>query len=114
MPGPLAIEVMDRIGDVLYNLYGSTEVAWATIAVHSSSIVFPQGRTSSQGASGGTSRAAPAFQSSSAATAAMKASSTETERLKSWKRAAPRQYSTNSAASSLESSPEASSRPAAH
>ncbi len=32
LPGPLAIEVMDRIGDVLYNLYGSTEVAWATIA----------------------------------------------------------------------------------
>ena len=25
-------EVMDRFGDVLYNLYGSTEVAWATIA----------------------------------------------------------------------------------
>ena len=23
---------MDRFGDVLYNLYGSTEVAWATIA----------------------------------------------------------------------------------
>ena len=26
------IKVMDRFGDVLYNLYGSTEVAWATIA----------------------------------------------------------------------------------
>ena len=25
-------KVMDRFGDVLYNLYGSTEVAWATIA----------------------------------------------------------------------------------
>lgn len=32
LPGPLATEVMDRMGDVLYNLYGSTEVAWATIA----------------------------------------------------------------------------------
>jgi fatty-acyl-CoA synthase len=32
LPGPLAGEVMDRFGDVLYNLYGSTEVAWATIA----------------------------------------------------------------------------------
>ena len=28
----LATEAMDRFGDVLYNLYGSTEVAWATIA----------------------------------------------------------------------------------
>lgn len=32
LPGPLAIEAMDQFGDVLYNLYGSTEVAWATIA----------------------------------------------------------------------------------
>jgi acyl-CoA synthetase (AMP-forming)/AMP-acid ligase II len=32
LPGPLATEVMDRFGEVLYNLYGSTEVAWATIA----------------------------------------------------------------------------------
>jgi acyl-CoA synthetase (AMP-forming)/AMP-acid ligase II len=32
LPGDLALEVMDRFGDVLYNLYGSTEVAWATIA----------------------------------------------------------------------------------
>jgi acyl-CoA synthetase (AMP-forming)/AMP-acid ligase II len=32
LPGPLAGRVMDRFGDVLYNLYGSTEVAWATIA----------------------------------------------------------------------------------
>ena len=32
LPGALAIEVMDAFGDVLYNLYGSTEVAWATIA----------------------------------------------------------------------------------
>jgi fatty-acyl-CoA synthase len=32
LPGPLAQRVMDRFGDVLYNLYGSTEVAWATIA----------------------------------------------------------------------------------
>jgi acyl-CoA synthetase (AMP-forming)/AMP-acid ligase II len=32
LPGELAIRVMDRFGDVLFNLYGSTEVAWATIA----------------------------------------------------------------------------------
>ena len=32
LPGALALRVMDRFGDVLYNLYGSTEVAWATIA----------------------------------------------------------------------------------
>jgi len=32
LPGPLATRVMDAFGDVLYNLYGSTEVAWATIA----------------------------------------------------------------------------------
>ena len=32
LPGELAVKVMDAFGDVLYNLYGSTEVAWATIA----------------------------------------------------------------------------------
>ncbi len=32
LPGPLAHRVMDTFGDVLYNLYGSTEVAWASIA----------------------------------------------------------------------------------
>ncbi|HET9103752.1 MAG TPA: AMP-binding protein [Solirubrobacteraceae bacterium] len=32
LPGPLATRVMDAFGDVLYNLYGSTEVAWASIA----------------------------------------------------------------------------------
>lgn len=32
LPGELATRVMDRLGDHLYNLYGSTEVAWATIA----------------------------------------------------------------------------------
>jgi fatty-acyl-CoA synthase len=32
LPGELATNVMDRFGDVVYNLYGSTEVAWATIA----------------------------------------------------------------------------------
>jgi len=32
LPGELASRVMDTFGDVLYNLYGSTEVAWATIA----------------------------------------------------------------------------------
>jgi acyl-CoA synthetase (AMP-forming)/AMP-acid ligase II len=32
LPGPLANRVMDTFGDTLYNLYGSTEVAWATVA----------------------------------------------------------------------------------
>jgi acyl-CoA synthetase (AMP-forming)/AMP-acid ligase II/uncharacterized membrane protein len=32
LPGDLANEWMDEFGDTLYNLYGSTEVAWATIA----------------------------------------------------------------------------------
>jgi fatty-acyl-CoA synthase len=32
LPGELAIEWMDRFGDNLYNLYGSTEVAYATVA----------------------------------------------------------------------------------
>jgi acyl-CoA synthetase (AMP-forming)/AMP-acid ligase II len=32
LPGELATRAMDELGEVLYNLYGSTEVAWATIA----------------------------------------------------------------------------------
>ena len=32
LPGDLATRWMDQFGDNLYNLYGSTEVAWATIA----------------------------------------------------------------------------------
>jgi acyl-CoA synthetase (AMP-forming)/AMP-acid ligase II len=32
LPGELAERFMDEYGEVLYNLYGSTEVAWATIA----------------------------------------------------------------------------------
>jgi fatty-acyl-CoA synthase len=32
LPGDLATRFMDAFGDVLYNLYGSTEVAWATVA----------------------------------------------------------------------------------
>ncbi|WP_109507239.1 AMP-binding protein [Nocardioides speluncae] len=32
MPGDLPVEWMDRFGDNLYNIYGSTEVAYATIA----------------------------------------------------------------------------------
>lgn len=32
LPGDLAARFMDELGDVLYNLYGSTEVAWAAIA----------------------------------------------------------------------------------
>ena len=32
LPGELAIEWMDRFGDTVYNLYGSTEVSYATVA----------------------------------------------------------------------------------
>ena len=32
LPGELAGAFMDEFGDILYNLYGSTEVAWASIA----------------------------------------------------------------------------------
>ena len=32
LPGDLATRAMDAFGDVVYNLYGSTEVAWATVA----------------------------------------------------------------------------------
>ncbi|MEA2350167.1 MAG: hypothetical protein QOG86_1108, partial [Thermoleophilaceae bacterium] len=32
LPGELAIKFMDEFGDILQNLYGSTEVAWAAIA----------------------------------------------------------------------------------
>ncbi len=32
LPGDLATRFMDRYGDVLYNVYGSTEAAWASIA----------------------------------------------------------------------------------
>jgi acyl-CoA synthetase (AMP-forming)/AMP-acid ligase II/uncharacterized membrane protein len=32
LPGDLALRFMDEFGDVVYNLYGSTEVSWATIA----------------------------------------------------------------------------------
>ncbi|WP_422772641.1 AMP-binding protein [Plantactinospora sp. WMMC1484] len=32
LPGGLATRFMDRYGEILYNLYGSTEVSWAAIA----------------------------------------------------------------------------------
>ncbi len=32
LPGELGIAWMDRFGDSIYNLYGSTEVSWATVA----------------------------------------------------------------------------------
>jgi fatty-acyl-CoA synthase len=32
LPGEMALEWMDRFGDTIYNLYGSTEVAYATVA----------------------------------------------------------------------------------
>ncbi|WP_433053907.1 AMP-binding protein [Dactylosporangium sp. CS-033363] len=33
LTGPLATRFMDAFGDVLYNLYGSTEASWASIAI---------------------------------------------------------------------------------
>jgi len=33
LPGQLGEEFMDSFGDILYNLYGSTEVSWAAIAM---------------------------------------------------------------------------------
>jgi acyl-CoA synthetase (AMP-forming)/AMP-acid ligase II len=33
LPGGLAARFMDRYGDILYNLYGSTEASWASIAI---------------------------------------------------------------------------------
>jgi acyl-CoA synthetase (AMP-forming)/AMP-acid ligase II len=41
LPGDLAIRWMDEFGDTLYNLYGSTEVAWATIATPEDMRVAP-------------------------------------------------------------------------
>jgi fatty-acyl-CoA synthase len=32
LEGPVATRAMDVLGDIVYNMYGSTEVAWATIA----------------------------------------------------------------------------------
>lgn len=32
MPGDLSLEWMDQFGDTLFNIYGSTEVAWASVA----------------------------------------------------------------------------------
>jgi acyl-CoA synthetase (AMP-forming)/AMP-acid ligase II/uncharacterized protein YndB with AHSA1/START domain len=32
LPGSFVLEFMDAFGDILYNLYGSTEVSWASIA----------------------------------------------------------------------------------
>src|SRR6185436_2901569 len=32
LPGPLAIDFMDRFGDVLYNFYGATETGLVTLA----------------------------------------------------------------------------------
>jgi fatty-acyl-CoA synthase len=42
LPGNLASEFMDRFGDVLYNLYGSTEVSWVSIADPSDLRVDPR------------------------------------------------------------------------
>jgi len=42
LPGDLAVKFMDSYGDVLYNVYGSTEVAWASIATPSELRAAPQ------------------------------------------------------------------------
>ena len=41
LPGDLALHVMNSFGEVLYNLYGTTEVAWATIASPSQLLAAP-------------------------------------------------------------------------
>ncbi len=41
LPGELALEWMDRFGDSIYNLYGSTEVAYATVATPADLRVAP-------------------------------------------------------------------------
>jgi acyl-CoA synthetase (AMP-forming)/AMP-acid ligase II len=41
LPGGLATRFMDSFGDVLYNLYGSTEVAWVSVASPSDLRVSP-------------------------------------------------------------------------
>jgi acyl-CoA synthetase (AMP-forming)/AMP-acid ligase II len=41
LPGGLATAFMDRYGDVLYNLYGSTEASWASIATPADLRVAP-------------------------------------------------------------------------
>ncbi|HXV94822.1 MAG TPA: AMP-binding protein, partial [Pseudonocardia sp.] len=41
LPGGLATAFMDRFGDVLYNLYGSTEVSWVSIATPADLRVSP-------------------------------------------------------------------------
>ncbi|NMO56145.1 AMP-binding protein [Actinoplanes sp. TBRC 11911] len=42
LPGGLATRFMDRFGDVLYNLYGSTEASWAAIATPAELRLAPQ------------------------------------------------------------------------
>lgn len=42
LPGGLATRFMDRFGDVLYNLYGSTEASWASIATPADLRADPQ------------------------------------------------------------------------
>jgi fatty-acyl-CoA synthase len=41
LPPPLVERGLDAFGDILYNLYGSTEVAWATIATPEDLIAAP-------------------------------------------------------------------------
>ena len=52
LPGDMAIKWMDEFGDTLYNLYGSTEVAWASIAT-------PADMRAAPGTAGKPPRAAP-------------------------------------------------------
>jgi len=42
LPGNLATRFMDRFGDILYNVYGSTEAAWASIATPTDLRAEPQ------------------------------------------------------------------------
>jgi acyl-coenzyme A synthetase/AMP-(fatty) acid ligase len=57
LPGPLAEKWMDHFGDNIYNLYGSTEVAWATIATPEDLRAVPGARRTAR-SSGSTTRTA--------------------------------------------------------
>ena len=47
LPGELATRWMDLFGDNVYNLYGSTEVAYATIAMGASQMTWIPARAAS-------------------------------------------------------------------
>ena len=91
LPGDLALEWMDRFGDHLYNMYGSTEVAYASIATPEDlraapaaagkppyativKILDPDGRELPQGRPGGSSSATGCSSRATPAAAARRSS----------------------------------------